>query len=45
VPWPLPMCPAGAGTGPCPSHIFKDPLDPRGNEVCDGPGGWDVGPG
>ena len=45
VPWPLPMCPAGVGTGPCPSHIFKDPLDPRGNEVCDGPGGWDVGPG
>jgi hypothetical protein len=45
VPWPLPMCPAGAGTGPCPSHIFKDPLDPRANEVCDGPGGWDVGSG
>jgi len=45
VPWPLPMCPAGTGTGPCPSHIFKDPLDPRGNEVCDGPGGWDVSPG
>jgi len=43
VPWPLPMCPAGLGTGPCPSHIFKDPHDPRGNEVCDGPGGWDVG--
>jgi hypothetical protein len=42
VPWPLPMCPAGLGTGPCPSHIFKDPRDPRGNEVCDGPGGWDV---
>jgi hypothetical protein len=42
VPWPLPMCPAGTGTGPCPSHIFKDPRDPRGNEVCDGPGGWDV---
>jgi hypothetical protein len=40
VPWPLPMCPAGRGTGPCPSHIFKDPRDPRGNEVCDGPGGW-----
>jgi hypothetical protein len=42
VPWPLPMCPAGLGTGPCPSHLFKDPRDQRGNEVCDGPGGWKV---
>ncbi|MFN8026611.1 MAG: hypothetical protein U0W40_09760 [Acidimicrobiia bacterium] len=42
VPWPLPMCPAALGTGPCPSHIFKDPYDPRGNEIVDGPGGWKV---
>lgn len=42
VPWPLPMCPAGLGTGPCPSYLFKDPYDPRGNEIVDGPGGWRV---
>jgi hypothetical protein len=32
VPWPVNRCPAGLGTGPCPTFLYKDPLDPRANE-------------
>jgi hypothetical protein len=31
VPWPVNRCPAGLGTGPCPTFLYKDPLDPRAN--------------
>jgi hypothetical protein len=40
VPWPLPMCPTDMGTGPCRSLMYKDPRDPRANDVADGPDGW-----
>ena len=32
VPWPVNRCPAGLGTGPCPTFLYKDPLDARANE-------------
>jgi hypothetical protein len=28
VPWPVNLCPAGLGTGPCRILLYKDPLDP-----------------
>jgi hypothetical protein len=31
VPWPVNRCPAGLGTGPCETLLYKDPLDPRAN--------------
>ncbi|HSS10592.1 MAG TPA: hypothetical protein VLL25_11940, partial [Acidimicrobiales bacterium] len=31
VPWPVNRCPAGLGTGPCETFLYKDPLDPRAN--------------
>jgi hypothetical protein len=32
VPWPVNRCPAGLGTGPCPTLLYKDPLDQRAND-------------
>jgi hypothetical protein len=32
VPWPVNRCPAGLETGPCPTFLYKDPLDARANE-------------
>lgn len=28
VPWPVNRCPAGLGTGPCPTLLYKDPRNP-----------------
>jgi hypothetical protein len=32
VPWPVNLCPAGMGTGPCRILLYKDPLDPAARE-------------
>jgi hypothetical protein len=39
VPWPVNRCPAGLGTGPCETLLFKDPLDTRANTFVPGAGG------
>jgi hypothetical protein len=36
VPWPVNRCPAGLGTGPCETLLYKDPLDARANEQVPG---------
>lgn len=33
VPWPVNLCPAGLGTGPCTILLYKDPLDPAAADV------------
>jgi hypothetical protein len=33
VPWPVNICPAGLGTGPCTILLYKDPLDPAAADV------------
>jgi hypothetical protein len=33
VPWPVNRCPAGLGTGPCPVLLYKDPHDPRAEDM------------
>lgn len=37
VPWPVNQCPAGLGTGPCPTLLYKDPDDPRAEAQVPGP--------
>ncbi len=37
VPWPVNQCPAGMGTGPCPTLLYKDPHDARANDQVPGP--------
>jgi hypothetical protein len=32
VPWPVNLCPAGLGTGPCRILLYKDPLDPAAGD-------------
>ena len=32
VPWPVNHCPAGLGTRPCETLLYKDPLDPRADD-------------
>jgi hypothetical protein len=36
VPWPVNQCPKGLGSGPCPTLLFKDPLNPRANAFVPG---------
>ena len=33
VPWPVNICRAGLGTGPCTILLYKDPLDPAAADV------------
>jgi hypothetical protein len=33
VPWPVNQCPAGLGTGPCRTLIYKDPLNPDAKDA------------
>lgn len=33
VPWPVNQCPRGLSSGPCPTLLFKDPLNPRANAL------------
>jgi len=37
VPWPVNRCPAGLGSGPCETLLYKDPYDTRANAFVPGP--------
>jgi hypothetical protein len=39
APWPVNRCPAGMGTGPCETLLYKDPTDQRANAFVPGPDG------
>ncbi len=44
VPWPVNRCPAGLGSGPCETLLYKDPYDARANASVPGPtGDWRAG--